>query len=65
MSENWGEPSRKGSENTGKDKDIMFSEMEAKLLAIARSAGAVQTLPRRAVKDIESLIEDYFKRWKR
>ena len=43
----------------------MFGELEAKFLAIARSAGGGQTLPRRAVKEIESLIEDYYKRWKR
>ena len=65
MSENWKEPPRKGSKATGKDTDIMFSELEAKFLAIARSAGGTQTLPRRAVKEIESLIEDYYKRWKR
>ena len=65
MLENWKEPPRKGSKTAGKDKDIIFSELEAKLLAIARSAGGAQTLPRRAVKEIESLIENYYKRWKR
>ena len=65
MSEIWEKPPRKGSKAAGKDTDIMFGELEAKLLATARSAGGAQTLPRRAVKEIESLIEDYYKRWKR
>ena len=65
MSKNWKEPLGRGSKTLGKDTDIIFSELEAKFLAIARSAGGAQTLPRGAVKEIESLIEDYYKRWKR
>ena len=64
MSEDWKEPSRKGPTTARKNTDIMFSELEAKFLAIARSAGG-ETLPRRAIKEIESLIDDYYKRWKK
>ena len=65
MSEEKKKPTRRGFEAIRKDTDIMLSELEAKLLAIARSTGGGQTLTRRAVKEIESLIEDYYKRWKR
>jgi hypothetical protein len=64
MSQDWKEPSRKGYKALRKDTDIMFSELEAKFLTIARSAGG-QTLPRRAIKEIESLIDDYYKRWEK
>lgn len=64
MPEGWKESSRKRSTTARKNTDVMFSELEAKLLAIARSTGPAQTLSRRAVKEIESLIDDYYKRWK-
>lgn len=65
MSENWEKPLGEGPKVTGKDTDIVFGELEAKFLAIARSSGGAQTLSRRAVKEIESLVEEYYKRWKK
>ena len=64
MSEDWKEPSRKRPTTARKNTDIMFSELEAKFLTIARSASG-EALSRKAIKGIESLIDDYYKRWKK
>jgi hypothetical protein len=45
------------------DRDNLFSELETKLLAVARSFGGA-SLSSRAAKAIETIIDDYFKRWK-
>jgi len=45
------------------DRDKLFGEMETRLLAVARSAGGL-SLSSRAAKEIETIIDDYFKRWK-
>jgi hypothetical protein len=37
--------------------------LETRLLAVARSVGGL-SLSSRAAKEIETIIDDYFKRWK-
>lgn len=64
MSEREVEHTRKRSEILGEDRDRLFSELETRFLTIVRSRSG-DTLPRKAIREIESLLDDYYKRWKK
>lgn len=55
---------RAGPKATGIDRDRLLGELETRLLSIVRSS-AGGTLSSKAVKEIESSIDEYYEGWKK
>jgi hypothetical protein len=50
-------------ETAREDRDKLFSELETKLLATVRSRRS-DVLSRKTIEEIESMIDEYYNRWK-
>ena len=61
MSETEKGPIGERPKTSREDKDKLFSELETKLLAVARSASGTSLSPK-AAKEVETIIDEYYKK---